>query len=174
MKRICKKCGLEKPYIKSKKRYAKQHIYLDDRGVKWNGNICSECARKDCTSLSRRNGIPPRELVKDPNWQKGYRTEVMAANFFKRLGYSVEISSGNGPDLVCSGKHGKITVEVKSVSYGTRHRWRTSAVYDKRKNDDYVCIVFDSGKIIIQPLKYHLSACAKNGRRSVFRLSGEQ
>lgn len=166
---ICSRCKTTKKRIFLFKRGKKGNAYKGACGYRWNGTICPDCTRNDTKARARiRNHSLPRSEIKDPKWVKGYQAELKAADFFKSMGFNeISVSECNGPDLILTGKTRKYTVEVKSVSYDSRNRWRISEVYPKRKNDDYLCIVFDDGKIIIQPMKYHLRNCTPNGRRSV-------
>lgn len=165
--RQCKEVKFREILYKRKKSYA----YVDEADRHWNGTQCPDCYNLETKLRIRikKNSVH-RSKSTNPKHIKGYRAEELAARKFEAMGYKVSISEGNGPDLVCVGKFKTINVEVKSVSVDSRNRWRTSKIYEERKKDDYVCIVFSDEHVVIQPMSYFLSLAAPDGRRSVITL----
>lgn len=103
---------------------------------------------------------------KNTSTLEAVRCEMLAATFFRELGFSVEEMHGAGPDLFCEIGSLSYSVEVKKAHINSR-RWRTSKVTLRRKSDDLVAIVLPNGRVYIDSMKNHLKHCAGDGTRAI-------
>lgn len=103
----------------------------------------------------------------------GQWAEAVAADYFRRLGFSVSNPTHTctkGPDLKIQ-RHEKVyKVEVKYVGKSLRTR-RVKRVLKKRQKDDFVAMVFPSGWVQVEAMQDHLKLCAKDGSRHIGRLA---
>lgn len=96
----------------------------------------------------------------------------------QKMGWSVsppENISKNGADLrVAPGwydREGAFTVEVKLAHWNSGKLaagWRVNRV--TRKKDDFIAVVFPSGRVHFQDMKSWLRGCNKSGDRYVTKL----
>ena len=113
-----------------------------------------------------------REHSSDLRMIRAVWSEGVAARYFERLGFDVEVTSCFGPDLVCSSPGKSFFCEVKAVSkQNVGNSWYVHGVYPTRSNDDFIVMVFPNGFVHIEKMADHLSACAPNGRRTVTALA---
>lgn len=121
-------------------------------------------------------GFGPRGSKVNPictSTAEAVRCELVAAEFFRSLGFSVEVGHGAGPDLFCEAGNLSYTVEVKKAGLNSR-RWRVGNVKPARKKDDLVAIVLPNGRVYIDSMEHHLDACTpRDGSRSVTRIVKE-
>ena len=75
----------------------------------------------------------------------------------------------NGSDIVVVNGSDIWSVEVKPAQKADGY-WRTNPVYEKRKSDDLVAIVFPCGYVLVEPMKDHLKSCNKSGQRKLNKM----
>ncbi len=175
IKRTCKRCGLDKFWRKTHKKISSvssvNFLYVDENNKRWNSRVCPECFRYECKMNHRKAGrSKPVDEVTAETTKKGRWAERVAGEHFRKMGFTVELTSGVGPDLTLFGKTRPLFVEVKSVIKGPSNRWYVAQVCKKRTKDDYIAMVFREDHIVVQPMNYHLKQCNKTGRRYIISL----
>lgn len=89
-----------------------------------------------------------------------------ARRFFQSAGYAVPVPNhvcAHGPDLCIMMRDRKaVAVEVKLVMWN-KNAWRVNRV--TRKTDQFIAMVFPSGRVQVESLKDHLKLCNKSGDR---------
>lgn len=169
----CAICGirdvLSLVYIRRYKGGQTRRVYINPAGDRWKDDACYLCMRerdrKYHKSSMRENSTRPMTI-------KAVKSENLAAEKFRSLGFRVEKTELHGPDLICTIGEFIWTVEVKPAEQVTAggkvmNGWRTSRVYENRQKDDLVAIVLPNDRVYIDSMKNHLSKCWKHGSRGV-------
>lgn len=165
----CTKCKALKSRIFSGLRPNGSRIYKESSGLLWGGHTCNSCVRREHIEKTRSKGVHKhRKDSTDPRHVRSYQSELIAAKFFKSMGYSVEQASCQGPDLTLTMGGIKLTCEVKYAGkQKDRNSWRVAPVFPNRRSDNLIAIVLPDDSVIVQPMSYHLACCSNCGSRSV-------
>lgn len=165
----CSACGIEKMRIRSHRD--KRWIFKDEKGGQWDAKVCNKCSRKRTIEHGHRKyGSVYRTELTDHISKKAVGAELRVKKIFEDMGFKVDHTNGQGPDLIIHMPYGEITVEVKSVTVSKiDNSAMVSKVQKNRLKDDYVAIVLPNNKVMIQPMKEHLSQCSKSGDRHIRR-----
>lgn len=83
---------------------------------------------------------------------------------FRTLGLSHP--NKNGADLFVIKGTRAFSVEIKTAE-PQRNSYRIRRVEAKRRNDDFIAIVFPSGYVLLEPMKQHLKLCSPSGQRTI-------
>ncbi len=165
--RRCNVCKVIKVRRFTGKDRRNRVVWRDEKtNNRWDGSTCPKCFEIDRT---RRKGGLPIDEVRNCTSAEGRRCEIKAANFFRRMGFSVKLNNVQGPDLTLVRSRTKITCEVKKVTQGkwlNHEKWAVSAVRGKRMKDDLICFVYTDG-FYVTTMKKHLPLCDRSGRRAI-------
>lgn len=170
----CSGCGfsgiftrVQRPESSSKLRF-----YLDHEGRLVYGKKCHACR---LAYRRKSRGQVPKFDLKNCSVAKGASSEKIAAERFKKLGFSVLLNDRpRGPDLTCSIGKLRWTVEVKTaVLSGNRSSYFVHGVHEKRRKDDLVALVLPSGRVHIDSMESHLKQCNSTGCRTITAIARE-
>lgn len=169
-KKLCRVCNIEKLRVidSSAKAFCSEgyprKIYIDEKGKRWKGYMCNNCHCADTVNRSRNRGTrKPIDDVKNCSTATGRKSEVIVAEYFKKLGFTPKLTRGAGPDITLPDG---TTIEVKTA-YKTGRSIVVGAVSERRKKDDILCIVYPDKSIFFDSMESHLKSCCKSGRRTL-------
>lgn len=163
----CRVCNQGKPRFRAEKDARGKYHYRDDRGNLWQGRRCHACSLAAKITDGRKRGKRPIDDVENHAQKLGRQSEVTAKRHFERLGYSVRMTTANGPDLTISKDGAELTVEVKTVTkVKGRNCWYIHEVMPLRRGDDLIAIVHGES-VFVEDMKEHLAKTPKSGVRVV-------
>lgn len=161
----CRDCKQDFKRRETHKNSHGQTVYEDDHGMRTIGFRCNPCVRLMMRAINRKNGHKPIDEVAEHRNAIGRKSEHMARELFESLGFSVEMTTKNGPDLIATLGDSKIKIEVKTALKRPAGGWGVGKVHGERKLDDIIAIVFPTGLIHLEKMSDHLMRCSESGSR---------
>lgn len=162
--RTCSKCHQEKVHIQFDNDAFGEPLYADHLGRRWYWRVCPDCraARVNAYHASLSTFCVDNSTI--PTVVKGRKAERTVERHLKFLGYTeIQLTRFRGPDIKCKSPDGvSLTIEVKSTSRSGAY-WCVGRVSQPRRSDDLIAIVLPNEKVLMEPMREHLSKCHGSG-----------